>query len=250
MTDPWFADDLVTVYHGDSLDILKELPDASIDAVVTDPPYGLVFMGKHWDDHVDNTQFGKWCQLWAAECLRVLKPGGHMLAFGGTRTWHRLACAIEDAGFEIRDSIAWLYGSGFPKSLDVSKAIDKVGAEREVVATEKSPFRMADRFMGDAYESTQSGDSRDTDAHGYIVRNITAPATAAAATWAGWGTALKPAHEPIVVARKPLTGTVAAQPTFVQGNEECRIVEDRLATEEAFVKYCRAPGGMWAVKSV
>src|SRR5690606_40716461 len=99
------------------------MPDASVDSVVTDPPYGLVFMGKKWDDHVDGKGFQDWCEQWATECLRVLKPGGHLLAFGGSRTWHRLAAAIEDAGFEIRDSIAWLYGSGFPKSLNVAKAI-------------------------------------------------------------------------------------------------------------------------------
>src|SRR4249919_2598762 len=106
------------LHHGDCLDVMRGLPDASIDAIVTDPPYGLGFMGKAWDDLPPGLP-------WATECLRVLKPGGHLLAFGGTRTWHRLACAVEDAGFEVRDSIAWLYGSGFPKSLDVSKAIDK-----------------------------------------------------------------------------------------------------------------------------
>ena len=117
---------------------MRQLPEASVHAVVTDPPYGINFMGKAWDapggmlgqmatgyaDN-DNAAFGAWCETWLTECLRVLKPGGHLLAFGGTRTWHRLACAVEDAGFEVRDSIAWLYGSGFPKSLDVSKAIDK-----------------------------------------------------------------------------------------------------------------------------
>ena len=166
MTDPYYSDDLVTLWHGDCLDVLATLPDASVDSVVTDPPYGLEFMGKEWDapwqagadvhaeartrraaevtptgqahstsagpylaagvnKYAAGLPFQQWCQLWATECLRVLKPGGHLLAFGGTRTWHRLAVAIEDAGFELRDSIAWLYGSGFPKSLDVSKAIDK-----------------------------------------------------------------------------------------------------------------------------
>jgi hypothetical protein len=117
-----------------------------------------------------------------------------------------------DDTFEIRDSIAWLYAQGFPKSLDVSKAIDKAaGAARQVVSTERSPFRMADKFMGDAYESTRSGDTRSTDEDGYIVRNITAPATDAAREWQGWGTAMKPAFEPVVCARKPLAlSTVAA----------------------------------------
>jgi DNA modification methylase len=129
----YYSDDSVTMYHGDCIEVLATLPAASVDAVVCDPPYGLEFMGKEWDSF--NAR--------ADECLRVLKPGGHLLAFGGTRTYHRLACAVEDAGFEIRDSISWLYGSGFPKSLDVSKAIDKAaGAEREVVG---SPDRSGDQ---------------------------------------------------------------------------------------------------------
>ena len=143
----------VTLHHGDCLDVLRTLPDASVDSVVTDPPYGLEFMGKEWDRFGAVTEtatedtdashpfrngtqrvrfgegraataaFGAWCELWTAECLRVLKPGGHLLAFGGTRTWHRLACAVEDAGFEIRDSLAWMHGQGFPKNLDVSKGL-------------------------------------------------------------------------------------------------------------------------------
>jgi hypothetical protein len=121
----------VTVHHGNCLDILPTLPDCSVDSVVTDPPYELGFMGKDWD----NSGIAYRVNLWS-EVLRVLKPGGHLLAFGGTRTYHRMAVAIEDAGFEIRDSIHWIYGSGFPKSLDVSKAIDKAaGAEREVVGS-------------------------------------------------------------------------------------------------------------------
>jgi DNA modification methylase len=123
-------DDQATIYHGDCREVLRSLPDASVDSVVTDPPYELGFMGKRWDA----SGIAYDADLWA-ECLRVLKPGGHLLAFGGTRTWHRLAVAVEDAGFEVRDSIAWLYGSGFPKSLDVSKAIDKAaGAERPVLS--------------------------------------------------------------------------------------------------------------------
>jgi hypothetical protein len=187
-TEPHYANETVTLYAGDCLDILHELPGASVDAVVTDPPYGLGFMGKEWDDLPPGRE-------WAAECLRVLKPGGHLLAFGGSRTWHRLAVAIEDAGFELRDSIAWLYGSGFPKSLDVSKAIDKAaGAEREVL----SSYARSGRSGGILGTATE------------IVRDVTAPATPDAERWQGWGTALKPAFEPIVVARKPLTGTVAA----------------------------------------
>ncbi|MGH3502973.1 MAG: DNA-methyltransferase, partial [Nocardioidaceae bacterium] len=184
----YFRDDTVTLYHGDCLEVLREMPDASVDAVVTDPPYGLEFMGKAWDDLPPGLPF-------AVECLRVLTPGGHLLAFGGTRTSHRLACAIEDAGFEIRDSIAWLYGSGFPKSLDVSKAIDKAAGIWRGRAGE--PQSGNGSMSGANYERTDKGE----------------PATEAAAAWAGWGTALKPAHEPIVVARKPLSGTVAENVT-------------------------------------
>jgi len=200
--DPWHHDARATVYHNDCLTVLAELPEGSVDAVVTDPPYELGFMGKGWDA----SGIAYRVDLWA-EALRVLKPGGHLLAFGGTRTWHRLACAIEDAGFEVRDSIAWMYGSGFPKSLDVSKAIDKAaGAERQVVGIDHEWVKR----VGRNHEPSETY----TDAsYGMVGPNggkITVPATDAARTWQGWGTALKPAHEPIVVARKPLTGTVAA----------------------------------------
>lgn len=158
------------LYRGDNLQVLRSLPDNSVDSIVTDPPYGLSFMGKKWDYDVPPVE------TWA-ECLRVLKPGGYLLAFAGTRTQHRMAVRIEDAGFEIRDMIAWVYGSGFPKSLDVSKALDA--------------------------------------------------ATDAAPQWQGWGTALKPALEPITVARKPLIGTVAANVlawgTGALNIDECRV---------------------------
>jgi site-specific DNA-methyltransferase (adenine-specific) len=173
------------------------MSDCSVDAVVTDPPYGLAFMGKRWDYDVPSVE------IWA-ECLRVLKPGGHLLAFAGTRTQHRMAVRIEDAGFEIRDLIMWCYGSGFPKSLDVSKAIDKAaGAEREVlgVAGTTGGGRTC---MNDA---PGGGRSKDYLAGNY---SATAPATPEAQQWAGWGTALKPALEPITLARRPLQGTVAA----------------------------------------
>ncbi len=169
------------------------MPDASVDSIVTDPPYGLSFMGKKWDYDVPSSE------IWA-ECLRVLKPGGHLLAFAGTRTQHRMAVRIEDAGFEIRDMIAWVYGSGFPKSLDVSKAIDKAaGEEREVIGS--NPNHRA--VSGVAYKGTYAGGNTGAP-------DITTPATDAALQWQGWGTALKPALEPITVARKPLVGTVAA----------------------------------------
>jgi site-specific DNA-methyltransferase (adenine-specific) len=177
---------------GDCLELLRGLPDCSVDSVVTDPPYELGFMGKRWD--ASGVAYN--VELWG-ECLRVLKPGGHLLAFGGTRTYHRMVVAIEDAGFEIRDSIHWIYGSGFPKSLDVSKAIDKqAGAEREVVST---VFRGERAGVSSGIKGTPVPRT-DT---------VTAPATAEAERWSGWGTALKPAHEPVVVARKPLMGTVA-----------------------------------------
>jgi site-specific DNA-methyltransferase (adenine-specific) len=180
-----------TLHLGDCLEVLRTMADASVDAVVTDPPYGLAFMGKRWDYDVPSVE------VWA-ECLRVLKPGGHLLAFAGTRTQHRMAVRIEDAGFEIRDMIAWVYGSGFPKSLDVSKAIDKAaGAEREVVGS-----RVADDIRGGNMHAANRGERH--------VIEITAPATPEAQQWAGWGTALKPALEPITMARKPLAGTVAA----------------------------------------
>lgn len=214
-----------TIHHGDCLEVLRSLPDASIHAVVTDPPYALSFMGRAWDSHDTPIGFQAWCQLWAAECLRVLKPGGHLLAFGGTRTWHRLACAVEDAGFEVRDSIAWMYGSGFPKSLNVSKALDKsAGATREVVGTR--------RLGGNAAQTTaEKGGTYATNTNSVGVSAIEVPVTASATeearAWEGWGTALKPAFEPIVVARKPLTGTVAgnvlAHGTGALNIDGCRV---------------------------
>jgi DNA modification methylase len=183
------------IRHGDCREVMRTLDPESVDSIVSDPPYGLSFMGKGWDHGVPGVEF------WA-EALRVAKPGAHLLAFGGTRTYHRLACAIEDAGWEIRDCVMWVYGSGFPKSHDVSKAIDKAaGAEREVVGKYRSP------------EDTSGGKGRKF-CHGGQQLNglpdITAPATPEARQWSGWGTALKPAWEPIIVARKPLCGTVAA----------------------------------------
>jgi site-specific DNA-methyltransferase (adenine-specific) len=201
------------LYNENCLDVLKRLEDNSVDSIVTDPPYGLSFMGKKWDYDVPSVE------IWA-ECLRVLKPGGHLLAFAGTRTQHRMAVRIEDAGFEIRDMIAWIYGSGFPKSLDVSKAIDKAaGAEREVVGKRVSE---GGRSGGNNEFSDVLNQSKMID--------ITAPATAEAASWQGWGTALKPALEPITVARKPLIGTVAenvlAHGTGGLNIDGCRVATD------------------------
>jgi len=179
---------MFNVLLGDCRQVLKSLPDNSIDSIVTDPPYELGFMGKSWD----STGVAYDVEVWV-ECLRVLKHGGHLLAFGGSRTYHRLAVAIEDAGFQIRDQIMWVYGSGFPKSLNIGKAIDKAaGAEREVLGVLPS-----------------SRANAGTSGFMMTEKLATAPATAEAKEWDGWGTALKPAHEPIVMARKPIDGTVA-----------------------------------------
>lgn len=206
----------VRLMLGDCLERLRELPDCSVDSVVTDPPYGLSFMGKKWDYDVPSVE------VWA-ECLRVLKPGGHLLAFAGTRTQHRMACRIEDAGFEIRDMIAWVYGSGFPKSLDVSKAIDKAaGAEREVVGSYKGASNIG-KESTNSYITTESGTATDVF--------ITAPATDAAKQWSGWGTALKPALEPITVARKPIGEKTVAANVLEHGTgainvDGCRVGRD------------------------
>jgi site-specific DNA-methyltransferase (adenine-specific) len=189
------------VIQGDCIEVLKEFDDNTFDSVVTDPPYALSFMGKEWDSFGDGVGYQAWCEQWARECLRVLKPGGHLLAFGGTRTYHRLTVAIEDAGFEIRDSLHWIYGSGFPKSRDISKAIDsEAGAEREVIG-KRTDGRYAYQF---SQKASRSGGVMGSDAIQESRGQITAPATEDAKAWAGWGTALKPAHEPIVMARKPL----------------------------------------------
>jgi site-specific DNA-methyltransferase (adenine-specific) len=258
--------DGITIHNGNCLEVLATMPAESIDSIVTDPPYGLSFMGKKWDYDVPDEA------VWR-ECLRVLKPGGHLLAFAGTRTQHRMAVRIEDAGFEIRDMIAWVYGSGFPKSLDVSKAIDKGEGENKarqlrftewmrgtgitsqqiaeatrtsmashyLTAGSQPAIATADLFdkmrpylpevpeeierlvaertgiEWTAYKNRavigegKSGATAIWNEAGMMGEfNITAPATEAAKQWQGWGTALKPALEPITVARKPLVGTVAA----------------------------------------
>jgi len=207
---------------GDCLERLKELPDCSVDSVVTDPPYGLSFMGKKWDYDVPSVE------VWA-ECLRVLKPGGHLLAFAGTRTQHRMAVRIEDAGFEIRDMIAWVYGSGFPKSLNVGKAI-------ESTLTSGSSHSRALRQVeqdggGESYSLTGKNNGILGETRVYDRKTFT-PATPEAQQWSGWGTALKPALEPITVARKPFASTVAAN-VLAHGTGAINVDGCRVGTELA-----------------
>jgi DNA modification methylase len=196
---------MVDLYLGDCRDYLRSLSDSSVDSIVTDPPYGLSFMGNRWDYDVPSAD------VWA-ECLRVLKPGGHLLAFAGTRTQHRMAVNIEDAGFEIRDMIAWVYSSGFPKSLDVSKAIDKAGGAGRgpLLEIRRDLWGEREEEIVDRRYNEPSGIVGVGQGERSIVeRRLGPPATDAARQWSGWGTALKPALEPITVARKPLCGTVA-----------------------------------------
>lgn len=225
------------LHLGDCLDVMAGMPECSVDAIVTDPPYGLGFMGRNWDHGLPGVPF------WEA-ALRVAKPGCHLLAFGGTRTFHRLTCALEDAGWEIRDDVAaffsqsvafalfwdsltqeqrklferafpaesvlaWVYGSGFPKSHNVSKAIDKAAGAERVAAAERV---YADGHVQRNRNGRQASNSYELSKQVEPESNRidTAPATPAAQLWDGWGTALKPAWEPIIVARKPLVGTVAA----------------------------------------
>lgn len=177
------------LYLGDCLNYMRDCEPNSIDTVICDPPYGLSFMGKDWDHGIPGVAF------WQA-ALRVAKPGAMLLAFGGTRTHHRLMVAIEDAGWEIRDVIMWVYGSGFPKSHDISKGIDKAaGAERDEVGRTRTGI-----VGGKAFESIPESDKW---------KPITTPSTSLAQQWDGWGTALKPAYEPIILAMKPLDGTFA-----------------------------------------
>ena len=194
-------------FQGGNLDILRQFPYDSIDACVTDPPYGLKFMGQKWDYDVPGVE--NW-----EEVFRVLKPGAHLLSFGGTRTYHRMVVNIEDAGFEIRDQIGWIYGSGFPKSLDVSKAVDKAAGHWRGKA---GALLNDNRSMsGGNYERAPKGD----------------PTTEEAKQWDDWGTALKPAWEPICVARKPLIGTVA-QNVLKYGTGAINIGACRVGTEDS-----------------
>jgi DNA modification methylase len=281
---------------GDCRESMATLEAESVDAVVCDPPYELGFMGRKWDASGIAYDLEVWRQA-----LRVLKPGGHLLAFSGSRTYHRMACAIEDAGFDVRDQIMWIYGSGFPKSLDVSKAIHKIdrigpmeARARTFTAWMRSTGITAQQvndatgsFMGSHYLTDKSQPSvatadlfdllrpllppvpdeieelvrsrtvesenmkrrevlaTRTDTGGRSVSivgrsvasefNVTAPATDDARRWSGWGTALKPAHEPICMARKPLVGTVAANVlrygTGAINVDGCRVGDEKPAMD-------------------
>lgn len=218
------------------------LPDACVDAVVCDPPYELGFMGKRWD--ASGIAFN--VEVWR-EAVRTLKPGGHLVAFGGTRTYHRMVCAIEDAGFEIRDCLAWMYGSGFPKSLDVSKAIDKaVGAERtESIWVDRYHDGCTRKELGSAHHAHVVGLAPTANGNSVML-----PASPLARAAAGYGTALKPAFEPCILARKPLDGTVAANwmkhGTGALNVDGCRVEmsPEDFAELQAGVEAIRKRGGV------
>ena len=211
-----------TIHTGDAFDVLPDLPDESVHAVVTDPPYGLAFMGRDWDDF-EPKEYQEWCEEWARECKRVLNPGGHLLAFSGNRTHHRLFTGVEDAGFEIRDTLTWHYGSGFPKASDVSKTIDKrADAEREVVGHYEHPEG--------GERKAEPGNGMPADGHDKLEEwhtPIEAPATDAARKWDGWKTGLKPATEFVVMARKPFDGatvdSVLENGTGALNIDACRV---------------------------
>jgi hypothetical protein len=201
---PYHTDGNIALYDGDLRNVLPGLPEACADYVVTDPPYGLSFMGEGWDSAVPGPDY------WRA-IARVCKPGALLAAFGGTRTWHRLVCAIEDAGWEIRDTLMWLQGQGFPKSADVGKLIDKAkGAQREVIGDklDRPGYHLHEGKGNGCYGGGNGLHAPGTDAR-LRAAQITAPATALAEAWTGWAFALKPAWEPIILAMKPLDGTIA-----------------------------------------
>lgn len=255
------------IYQGDCLEVMKTFPDNYFDSIVTDPPYGIGFMGKGWDtfksdfiseatkNHLPidnkkqrerggamhageydlslsgNQKFQQWFYEISLEMLRVLKPGGHLLSFCGCRTYHRMASAIEDAGFEIRDQMQWLFGSGFPKSLDISKAIDKqFGAEREVIGEKiygdgKPCHPVSAEAMLESAGKSQTGRTTHNP--------LTEPSTDEAKQWSGWGTALKPANEPICVARKPLSEKTVASNVLKHGTGGINIDACRIETDPA-----------------
>lgn len=214
--------ELNKIYNENCLETMKRMPDNYIHAIVSDPPYGFRFMGKEWDYDVPSKEIFE-------ECLRVLKPGGYLLAFSGARTYHRMAVNIEDAGFEIRNMIEWVYGSGFPKSLDISKAIDNYfGEEREVV--------------GEFYRGQNAGKSAGI--MGKTVERtdiISNPSSDLAKHWDGWGTDLKPAHEPVCMARKPLSEKTVALNVMKHETgginiDACRVGIDKTKESDSRIK--------------
>jgi len=228
MKEPYYEDENlgITLLNGDCLEMMKEIPDDSIHSVVTDPPYGINFMAKKWDYDVPVKA------VWE-ECLRVLKPGGHVLAFAGTRTQHRMAINIEDAGFQIRDMLAWIYGEGFPKSTDIGKRIDiEAGATREVIG-HKAAGLHAGRKDANGRVTVGSFTARPENAPdpetGLVP--VSAPATEEAKIWDGWGTAIKPCMEPITMARKSFEGTVA-QNVLKHGTGGLNLRECRIPAED------------------
>ena len=216
----------VRLLKGNNLDLLKTLEDNSIDSIVSDPPYGLSFMNKKWDYDVPSVE------LWK-EVLRVLKPGGHVLSFGGTRTYHRMVVNMEDAGFEIRDSISYMYGSGFPKSHNIGKAVDKLsGNEREVVGIKEQTGAKFKEWSNDPNETRWHNQGfNKIDGKEFDI-------TKGNSEWEGWGTALKPYMELICLARKPLTEKSIAENVLKHGTgginiDECRIPFDMTDTNPA-----------------
>lgn len=227
-----FGED-ISLYEGDCRELLASLPGGSVDAVVTDPPYELGFMGRQWDSTGIAFDIGLW-----REVLRVLKPGGHALVFAASRTYHRLACAMEDAGFEIRDQIDWVYSSGMPHGSDVSLLIDReLGAERTKVIRHDTRHGTGwSNVKGLGVSTANGGDAKSE-------WDVFAPATEQGKRWAGWNSGLKPAHEPICLARKPLDGTLAhnllEHGTGALHVDACRIpirVSDRAAYEAKWAR--------------
>lgn len=222
-----------SLHLGDCLEVMPTLPANSVDSIVCDPPYGLSFMGRAWDHGVPGVPF------WEA-ALRVAKPGAMLLAFGGTRTHHRLMVAIEDAGWEIRDCLMWLYGSGMPKGHNISKAIDKMaGAEREVIGRNQFADRRPNPMNGTAYQmnATRWDISANLD--------ITAPATPEAAQWSGFNTNLKPAWEPIILARAPLSEPTIAQNVLRWGTGALNIDATRIGTDDDRSRPPRTPNAIY-----
>lgn len=219
---------------GDCIEELRKLPSDYFDAIVTDPPYELGFMGKSWD----KTGIANNVDMWK-ECLRVLKPGGHLLAFSGTRTYHRMASAIEDAGFEVRDMIEWIYGSGFPKSLNIGKVANKF------LKTGNASWNGTGDSSNGALGYSKLQHKQDYRPEDYSNRhqNKDEITEERAKEWEGWGTALKPAHEPICMARKPLSEKTVAENCLKWGTGGINIDESRV--ESNAKKWSKPKGGIW-----